>query len=160
MKNAILIAFIFGVMGLSSFSVDRVNYEQITFDYFISDILRSDFKDISAIEFKGKTENTFSTLGKYKICLKREEKLESDFKDLTKGSTKQVIDIEYEKVTDLTISDFKKNSTTPKLYIYPVLHVADNFYVFISLQKSDDSIANYIFKLNPEGKNIQSCKMN
>ena len=160
MKNVIFVILVCGLIGISGFKEESINYEQITFDYFISDILGSDFKDITLIEFKGKTESAYSTLGDYKFCLKPEEKLESIIKDFTKRSTQNVKPVKSEGYKSITISDFNNKTTAPRLYLYPSVHVADNFYVFLSLRKPNEQVVNYVFELQPNGNITRSCKMN
>jgi hypothetical protein len=161
MRNVILIALIFGFVSLSSFNKALVLHEQIAFDYFISDILSNDFKDVGEIEFKGKTETTYSNLGDYKFCLKPEERLGSFMKEITNGSrmmdSKQ---IRYDRVKSVTIANFKVNGVVPKLYLYPSLRIADNFYVFLSFQKPNEPFAHYVIELHPDGKISRSCRMN
>lgn len=159
MKKIILLILSFGLISLSGFDKESVDYEQITFNYFIADILKSDFKDITAIEFKGTTENTFSTLGAYQFCLKPEEKLQSSIKEVTKGSTSNPKTIRHEQFKNVSFSDFQNNSNTPKLFIYPTVRVADNFYVFVSLQMPDNEFVKYVFELRPDGNIARSCKM-
>lgn len=106
MKRTISVILVLGLIGLSGFIKESANHEQIAFDYFVSDILGSDFKDIKSIEFKGKTEESFSTLGEYKFCLKPEGKLGSIIKDIAKGATRNVKVIKYENIQGLTILDF------------------------------------------------------
>ena len=60
MKKAIFSFLVFGLFSLSGFTTTKfVNHEQIAFDYFISDILKRDFTDLQAIEFKGKQRSRF-----------------------------------------------------------------------------------------------------
>lgn len=158
MNKTILLALILG-LTLLSFK-GPMEYEQITFDYFISDVLGNDFKNISAIEFKGKTETTYSTLGDYKFCLKPEDKLQSLVKAVTKESTRIPKQVRHEQTKGITITDFREDTITPQLYLYPAVRVADNFYVFLSFHKPSEPFANYVFELNVEGKILRSCKMN
>jgi hypothetical protein len=144
---------------LSGFIKESNNYEQIAFDFFVTDILRSDFKDITSFEFKGKTEETYSSLGKYKFCLKPEEKLGSLLADITKKAKSNPKEIKFDNITDLKILDFTKQAGDPKLFIYPSLHVADNYYVFLSFQKANEHPVRYVFELTPEGNISRSCKM-
>jgi hypothetical protein len=159
MNKIISSTLLFGMLSLSSFMTSPVNHEQIAFDYFLSDILTTDFKDLSTLEFKGKTEDTFSTLGTYKFCLKSQERFHSMMEGVTKQSVTVSKQIKYSQIKNLAITNFNKNSTGTKLYIYPSVHAADNFYVFISVGQSGAAMANYVFELTPEGKILRSCKM-
>ena len=159
MERTFSVILVLGLISLSGFIKESTNYEQITFDYFVSDILGSDFKNISSFEFKGKTEESYSTLGKYKFCLKPEEKLGSAIKDVTKGWRRNVKEIKYENIKGLTIVDFQSNASGPKLFIYPSVHVADNYYVFLSFQKPKEQSVKYVFELTSEGNISRSCKM-
>jgi len=159
MKTTFSIVLVLGLIGLSGFSKKSTNYEQITFDYFVSDVLRSDFKDVTSFEFKGKTEESYSALGKYKFCLKPEEKLGSIIKDVTKGTSQNVKEIGYEHIKGLTILNFQGNANESRLLIYPSVHVADNYYVFLSFQKPKEQSAKYVFELTPEGNISRSCRM-
>ena len=98
MKKSFSIILVLGLISLSGFINESVDYEQITFDYFVSDILVTDFKDVTSFEFKGKTEESFSTLGKYKFCLKPEEKLGAIIEDVTKGNKRNVKEIEFKNI--------------------------------------------------------------
>jgi len=160
MKRTFSAILFLGLISLSGFIKDSENYEQITFDYFVSDILGSDFKGIKSFEFKGKTEQSYATLGKYKFCLKPEEKLGSIIKKVTKGFRRHVTEIRYEHIKGLTILDFQSKATLSKLLIYPSVHVADNYYVFLSFQKpNDERSVKYVFELTPAGNISRSCKM-
>jgi hypothetical protein len=158
MQKTILVSLVVGFIALSGFKSDPVSHEQLILDYFLTDVLPSDFNNVSVVEFKGKTENTYSTLGNYKICLKPEEKLQSMLERMTKGSTTNVKELSYRQIDRISITDFKTNSGSPKLYIYPELHVADQFYVFLKFSQPGESDANYIFQVDLDG-DIRSCKM-
>ncbi len=43
MKRTFFVILILGLISLSSFIKESSNYEQITFDYFVSDVLGNDF---------------------------------------------------------------------------------------------------------------------
>lgn len=146
-------------IGLSSFATKSLNYEQIAFDYFISDILKRDLTDLSAIEFKGKTEESFSNLGTFKFCLKPEEKLQSLIDGATKGPSNKSKEIIYDQVKNVTITDFTDQFNSAKLYVYHGVRVADNYYVFLSIQKQKKAFANYVFEVNPDGTILRSCRM-
>lgn len=136
------------------------NYEQITFDYFVSEILQSDFKEVTSFEFKGRTEESFSSLGSYKFCLRPEERLGTAIQELTKRRTKShVKEIEFLNTGGLKITDFQKKATGYRLLVYPSLHVADNYYVFLSLQKHKEQPIRYVFEVTPEGDVSRSCKI-
>jgi hypothetical protein len=160
MKKTILVMLTLGLITLSGFNKEPLHYEQIAFDYFISDILENDFKDIAKVEFKGKPENSHAGLGDYKFCLKPEERLGSSIKEITKGPRQDLKPVNYKQLKDITIVDFKDDTVVPKLYLYPSVRVADNFYVFLSLQKPNEPIANYVIELNPNGNISRSCRMN
>lgn len=160
MKKTILVMLMLGLIILSGFNKEPLHYEQIAFDYFISDILGSDFKGVAKIEFKGKPENSYSGLGDYKFCLKPEERLGSIMKEVTKGSRDDLRTVRFQQVKGITITDFQDDAAVPKLYLYPSVRVADNFYVFLSLQKPNELSANYVIELNPDGNISRSCRMN
>ena len=67
MKRTFSVILFLGLISLSGFVKESANYEQITFDYFVSDILGSDFKEIKSFEFKGRTEESYSTSCKYRF---------------------------------------------------------------------------------------------
>lgn len=67
MKKTFSLILGLGLIGLSGFMKMSMSYEQITFDYFVSDILKRDFKDITAFKFKGETEETYSPLGQIQV---------------------------------------------------------------------------------------------
>ena len=160
MKKTIFSFLVFGLFSFSSFTTTRfVNHEQIAFDYFISDILKRDFTDVQAIEFKGKTEESFSKLRNVKFCLKPEEKLQSLIEDATKVRETNSKQIDYDQITNVTITDFTGKSNTAKLYIYQAVRVADNFYVFLSIGRRKEPLSNYVFELNSNGEILRSCKM-
>jgi hypothetical protein len=159
MKKTISTPLLLAILILSSFIKNPVNHEQVAFDYFLSDILTTDFKDLSIFEFKGKTENTFSTLGNYKFCLKPQDRFQSMMEGVTKQPVTFSKEIKYTQIKNLTIIDFKDNSTGTKLYVYPSVHAADNFYVFISVGQPNAATVNYVFELAPDGKIMRSCKM-
>ena len=159
MKRTFSVILVLGLISLSGFIKESTNYEQITFDYFVSNILGSDFKDIKSFEFKGKTEESYSTFGEYKFCLKPEEKLAPIIKDATKGSSRNIKEIEYKNIKGLTILDFQSESNGSRLFIYPSVHVADNYYVFLSFRKPKEQSVKYVFELTPEGNISRSCKM-
>lgn len=159
MKNMFSVIFVLGLISLSGFIKESANYEQITFDYFVSDILGSDFKEVTSFEFKGKTEESYSTLGNYNFCLKPEEKLGSTIKDATKGMRRNVKEIKNGSIKGLTILDFQSKASRARLFIYPSVHVANNHYVFLSYQKPKEHPVKYIFELTPEGTISRSCKM-
>jgi hypothetical protein len=159
MKRTFSVILFLGLISLSGFVKESANYEQITFDYFVSDILGSDFKDIKSFEFKGRTEESYSTLGKYRFCLKPEEKLASMIDEITKGAGRKVKEIKYENIKGLTILDFQSKAGGSQLLIYPSVHVADNYYVFLSFQRTKEQPVKYVFELTPEGNISRSCKM-
>ena len=159
MKKGFLVTLIMGLIGLTGFMKDSIVYEQVAFNYFISDILLGEFADVAAIEFKGETESSYSTLGEYKFCLKPEEKLQSIIKDAAKGETKGRQQITFDQVNTIAITEFKKDAVNPKLYVFPALRVADKYYVFVLLQLPNKSPAKFVLELNPEGKISRSCRM-
>lgn len=169
MKSTSLIILVLGLISLSGFIKESANYEQITFDYFVSDILGSDFKGITSFEFKGKTEESYSTLGKYKFCLKPKERLGSIMKDVTKRLKSNrnklqhrdfVKEIKYDNIKGLTILDFQSTKASgSRLFIYPSVYVADNHYVFLLFQKPKGQSVKYVFELTPDGDISRSCKM-
>src|SRR5690349_7914402 len=85
MKKIFSVILVLGLVGLSGFRTAPANYEQIAFEYFISDILETDFPGVTSFAFKGKTEESFSKLGNYKFCLHPEERMGSMIKDTTWG---------------------------------------------------------------------------
>ena len=159
MKKSFSITLVFGLITLSGFINDTADYEQITFDYFISDILKTDFKEVTSFEFKGRTEESFSTLGKFKFCLKPEEKLGSIIADATKGKNRKVKEIEFKNVKGIKITDYQSKTSGPRLFVYPSVHVADNYYVFLSFQNQKQQPVKYVFELTPEGKISRSCRI-
>lgn len=158
MKKTILTLLI-GLISLSSFTRPAVSYEQIAFDYFISRILSTEFKNLSAIEFSGKTESTYSTLGNYKFCLKPEEKLQSLMEGVTSGLAGIPMEIKYSQIKNVTITNVKEDSKDAKLYLYHSVRVADNFYVFFTLHQTNEKISKYVVELNVEGEVIRYCRM-
>ena len=138
MKKTIFSLLIFFLISLSGFTVESVNYEQISFGYFMSDVVTRDFRDLSAIEFKGKTEDSFSNLRNDKFCLKPEEKLQSLIEGATKARVNNSKEINYDQVRNVTVTDFTAKSSSAKLYLYHAVRVADNFYVFLSIQKQKE----------------------
>jgi hypothetical protein len=158
MKKTILTLLI-GLIGLSSFTHPSVSYEQLAFDYFISRILSTDFKNLSLIEFKGETESTYSTLGNYKFCLKPEEKLQSLIKAVTKDPVYYFEKVNYNQVKNVTITNLKDDSKTAKLYIYHSVRVADNFYVFLTVNQPGKETIMYVVELNKEGDILRYCRM-
>lgn len=159
MKQTFSVILLAGFVCLSGFVKESANYEQITFDYFVSDILESDFGDIKSIEFKGMTEESYSTFGNYKICLKPGEKLGSMIEEITKGNKRTAKEIDYENVRQLTILDFQKKATGSRLFVYPSVHVADNYYVFVLFQQPNEQPVKYVVELTPAGDISRSCKM-
>ena len=79
--------------------------------------------------------------------------------DVTKGSATETKRVKYEQITNITITDFRESVTVPKLYVYPAVRVADNFYVFVALSKSSKMVGKYVFEINPEGRILRNCKM-
>ena len=159
MTKTFSIILVSGLIGFSGFNKELANYEQLTFDYFVSQILGSDFEDITSFKFKAKTEESFSTLGKYEFCLKPEVKLGSIIREVTKGLGRNVKEIRYEHIKGLTILDFKSKASASSLFIYPSVHVADNYYVFLSFQKMNEQSVKYVFELTPDGNISRSCRM-
>lgn len=159
MKKAFSIIPVLGLIILSGFISENPDYEQNTFDYFVSDILWTDFKDVKSFEFKGKTEESFSALGKFKICLKPEEKLGIIIEGATKGKKRSVKQIESKNVKGIKITNFQNSTSEYRLFVYPSLHIAENYYVFLSFQNQKKQLAKYIFELTPEGSISRSCKM-
>jgi hypothetical protein len=159
MKTSVLIILVLCLIFHSSFIKESGNYEQRAFDYFVTDILGSDFPKIKTFEFKGKTEDSYSTLGTYRFCLKPEEKLGSLFGDVTKGSKAEVKEITYEHIKAPTIVDFQTEAKESRLFVYPSVRVADHFYVFLSFQTPNEKLVKYILELTHEGNISRSCKM-
>lgn len=158
--QTISVFLVLGLVSLTGFAKrESENYEQITFDYFVSNILKSDFEDVKSFEFKGETEESFSTLGKYDFCLRPEERLGSAIKEITKGSKRNAQKIEYKDIDGIKITQFQKKSRGYRLFIYPSLHVADNYYVFLSFQKLKEQPVTYVIELTPEGDVSRSCKL-
>jgi hypothetical protein len=159
MKRKLPVILLLGITSLSAFDEEPANHEQAAFDYFVSDILVSDFKDITSFQFKGRTEDSFSSLGKYKICLTPEKKLGSLIENLTKGARRSAKEIRYKNSNGLTILDFESKTRSSRLLIYPSLHVADNYYVLLLFQQPEEQPAKYVFEVTPEGKISRSCRM-
>ncbi|MBX2899208.1 MAG: hypothetical protein KF775_06145 [Cyclobacteriaceae bacterium] len=157
MKKLFPIFLMFWLITLSSFESESVNYEQITFDFFVSDILATDFKNVTSFEFKGKTENSYATLGKFKFCLSPEEKLGTIIESAIKGVKSNEKRIEFKDIEGLKITDFQR-SKSDRLFVYPSLHVADNHYVFLLFRNKEQAIK-YVFELTPEGDILRSCKL-
>ncbi len=147
------------LISLSSFTCTTVNYEQVAFDYFMSDIFERDFKSLSVMEFKGKTDDTYSTLGDYKFCLKPEEKLQALIKNVTKEPLTISTDIKYSHIKNVTITNFKDDSNTTKLHLYHAVRVADNVYVFLTIHKQNEPLYKYVFELNVDGEILRNCRM-
>lgn len=159
MKKIFSLILVLALVILSGFKNDSLDYEQIAFDYFVSDVLESDFKDVTSFEFKGKTEESYSTLGKYKFCLKPEEKLGSMIEEVTKGLPRKEKEIDYGSTKEITIHNFQSKANGPRLFIYPSVRVADNYYVFILFQRLNKQSVKYVFELSPEGNISRSCKI-
>ena len=158
MEKSFSIILVLGLMSLSGFIDESSDYEQITFNYFVTDILKTDFKNVSSFEFKGRTEESFSTLGQIKFCLKP-EKLGTIIEDATKVKRSNTKQIEFKNVKGLKITDFQNKTSGYRLFVYPSLHVADNYYVFLSFQNQKEQPIKYVFELTPEGKISRSCKI-
>ena len=159
MNKVILATLLLGLISLSSFNKTAVNHEQIAFDYFVSDIFLRDFKNISAIEFKGQTETSFSSLRDYKFCLKPQEKLQSLIENVTVGTSPTSTAINSDKVKNVSISHFDPNSKAAKLFVYHKVRVADYFYVFLSIQIPNEPLYSYVFELNVDGEIQRNCAM-
>jgi hypothetical protein len=151
---SILIASTVGLAGLNTPGSE--SQEQIVFDYFVANIIKDDFKDLSVIEFKGKTEENYSSLGDYKSCL-TPERLDPILKNVTKGDA-QVKDIRLTNAKEIKVIAFTNSSSAAKLFLYRSVHVADNYYVFLSLKIPKQSAVIYIFEVTPDGKISRSCK--
>jgi hypothetical protein len=147
MNKTILTTLLVGLIGLSSFNKAPLNYEQIAFDYFVSHILSTDFKNLSAIQFKGQTETSFSTLGNYKFCLKPEEKLQSLIKNVANGPSLASRSINSNEAKNVTIIKFEANSNVAKLFICHSVRVADNFYVFCQYRSQMNGFINMLLNL-------------
>lgn len=159
MKKSFSVFLLSGLFGLSGFVNTSADYEQITFDYFISEILQADFHDVTTFEFKGKTEESFSALGKYNVCLKP-EKLSNFIETAARGKyTRDAKEIKFSSKNGLKITNFETKSKGYRLFLYPSVHVADNYYVFLSFQKIKEQSATYVFELTPEGDILRSCRM-
>jgi hypothetical protein len=157
MKKLMLFPLWLACFGFSSFD-KPTNYEQIAFDYFLAEVIQSDFADVAALEFKGRTEKSFSSLGRFEFCL-APERLQSHIRAVTRRPVKIRKNIAHDKVKSVAITSFKQSSKAPKLHIYNSVHVADNFYVFLSLKKPNRPLARYVFELNTSGDILRSCKM-
>lgn len=159
MNKLIFTFLVIGLIGTLGFRNESVEYEQITFDYFVSEILKTDFKDITSFEFKGRTEDSFSTLGKFKFCLTPEGKLGNIIEDATKSKKRNIKVIEYKNITGLNITEFQSKSRGLRLFIYPSIHIADNHYVFLSFQNHNEKFTKYVFELTPDGEISRTCRM-
>jgi hypothetical protein len=159
MKKSFPTILLVGLIGLSGFKSQSADYEQKAFDYFVSDILRADFQDVTSFEFKGHTEESFSTLKKYEFCLQPEEKLGSMIRNTTKGLKREAQKIEFKNIEGLKITDFQAKTNGYRLFVYPSLRVADNYYVFVAFQKQKEQPIRYVFEVTPEGEISRSCKM-
>jgi hypothetical protein len=159
MRKTALAALTLIVISLCSFDKESVNYEQIIFDYFISDILPADFDDVNVLEFKGTTESSFTTLGNYKVCLKPAEKLTELISPVTTDAAREIRQIKYEPNRKIKVSDINKASADPKIYLYPAVRVADNYYVFLLMANRYETFGKYVFELTPNGEILRSCKM-
>jgi hypothetical protein len=154
-----ILTLLFGLLCLSSFTEEAVNHEQIAFDYFVSEILERDFKHLSVIEFKGKTETAYSSLGDYKFCLRPEEKLQTLIKGVTSESLEISKDVKYSQIKNLTITNFKEDSQAAKLYVYHSVRVANNYYVFLAMQEANAPTSRYVIELNADGEISRNCSM-
>jgi hypothetical protein len=159
MKGTLTVRLLVVLIILSGFVKESATYEQIAFDYFISDVLGNDFKDITSFQFKGRTEDSFSSLGKYKICLTPEKKLGSLIENLTKGARRNAKEIRYDNSSGFTILDFESKTRSSRLLIYPSLHVADNYYVLLLFEQPEEQPAKYVFEITPDGNISRSCRM-
>jgi hypothetical protein len=157
MKKTFPAVFVLVFIGLSGFIKESTNYEQLTFDYFVYEIAKTDFKGVTSFEFKGKTEESYASLGSYKFCLKP-DKLGSIISTAAKGE-RQTKEIKHKSIQGLSIVDFQRKADSPRIFVYPSLHVADNYYVFVVVQKQKEKPAKYVFELTPEGSISRSCTM-
>jgi hypothetical protein len=98
-------------------------------------------------------------LRNFKFCLKPEEKLQSLVEGAAKGLRSNSKEINYDQVKNITITAFTNKSNRAKLHIYHAVRVADNFDVFLSVQKYKEPLNNYIFDLNASGEILRSCIM-
>lgn len=158
MNKTPIITLILLIICLCGFIRESVKYEQITFDYFLSDILPADFADIDALEFKGQTESSFTTLGSFRVCLKPADKLQSLLISAAYGPN-EIKPIEFVQGQRLKISAINEDGPEPKLYIYSSVHVADNYYVFVLLANRYETFGKYVVELSPDGEIIRSCRM-
>lgn len=156
MKTCVL-AVLISTFGLSPFTApDQVNPEQIAFDYFISEILKDDFKNLQTLEFKGRTEENYAALGDYKFCL-TPERLGPAIKNVANGE-RQTKQINYKNFGNLEITGFTENKKSAKLYLFKSVTVADSYYILLSIKIPNDSPSTYLFEVTQDGKLLRSCK--
>jgi hypothetical protein len=160
MKTTFSVALFLVLISATAFVKEPLNYEQAAFDHFFSEIFPENFKDVSVIGFSGRTEKSFSTMGKYESCLKPKERLQSLFESITNTPINDVRTIRYDHLKNISISDAKDSKEAARLYVYHSLHVADNYYVFVAFQQPEKPLARYLFELTPDGKISRDCKMN
>jgi hypothetical protein len=68
-------------------------------------------------------------------------------------------EVETRHIEEIVIAGFEPKTKRPKLLLYPALHVADHYYVFVRFQAEQREHARYLFELTPEGRILRSCRM-
>jgi hypothetical protein len=157
MNKTIQGLLLIGFIILSGFVTEPSNIEQKAFDFFMSDIFVSDFKDVAAIEFKGKTEEKSFKFGSQKFCLKPVEKLQAIMKD--KGDVKATPkDIRFDQFKNVSLTGLSGKAEA-KLYLYHSMNVANMHYVFVSLERPGKPVVSYVIELTWEGEIQRSCAL-
>jgi hypothetical protein len=157
--NRIIALLLLGFVSLSGFKPISVDSEQIAFDYFFETIFPNDFKNLETIEFKGQTEKRFFDVDDHTICFLGQERLQPLLESVMKGQRVDSKQIKSGHIKAVSFSDFTKSSKDAELYLYHSVRVADNFYVILSIQKSNESLTNYIFEIDGNGEILRTCSM-
>jgi hypothetical protein len=157
MNKTIQLFLFAGFIILSGFVTESSSTEQKAFDYFMSEIFVTDFKDIAAIEFKGKTETKFFEFGSQKFCLKPTEKLQSIMNKHEKIKLTPK-DIKFEQFKNISLAG-SSGKAEAKLYLYNSINAVDAHYVFVSVERPGKPSVSYVIELTWEGEIQRSCAL-
>jgi len=126
--------------------------EQIAFDYFFNQIFLKEYskENIYKINFKFKTEPSFSYFNYFKPCFDEQE-----FTFELNNPNSSSIPININRVKKIK---FKKHITKFRVYVLRATKFQNNYFVLIEFSKKREFTDAYLLKINSQGDVINWCK--
>jgi len=150
--------FIFLITALAA-QAQQINFEQIAFNYFTTEIFTQNYPNAKVIYYCGQTESERSIAGPFAKCFESDSDF-SQFYYHQKKSESEKLTIESDNFNRLK----KISSTKSKqlnLRIYRAVTNGEMVYVYIKIFKEKHFVDHYLIKVSSSNKEvIDFCRMN